>query len=123
MGAVRVLVAEDEPIVRMVMVETLEDAGLVVLEASSGTEACVLIDDPDNIDLLVTDLNMPGCDGVEVARKARMRHPSMPVLYVSGRMELLEAAGAVPPYRTLRKPFDLAEFAKVVGGLVDGRPL
>ena len=59
----KVLVAEDEPLIRMDIAETLSDDGFHVLEASSGSEALRLIDDPDHVVLVVTDVNMPGADG------------------------------------------------------------
>jgi CheY-like chemotaxis protein len=114
----RALVADDEPFVRMLMVETLEDAGYHVLEACDGVEALRLINDPDNIDLVVTDLNMPGCDGAEVAKRARERHPTVPVLFVSGRSDLIAASGAPAPYGSLPKPFTMTELERAVGSLL-----
>jgi CheY-like chemotaxis protein len=72
MAAVKilVLVAEDDPVIGMALVETLEDAGYDVLEAQHGRDAIALIDDPDHVEQIVTNLNMPGHDGVEVASKA-----------------------------------------------------
>jgi CheY-like chemotaxis protein len=120
-AALRVLVAEDEPIIRMLMVETLEDAGIDVLEASDGQQAIRLIDDPDGVDLVVTDLHMPGLGGVAVAQRARERHANIPVLFVSARLDLIAQSGAPPPYRILRKPFTLSELTAAVDEMVGDR--
>jgi CheY-like chemotaxis protein len=115
------LVAEHKPIIRMVMVETLADAGIDVLEATGGQEAIRLIDDPDSVDLVVTDWDMPGAGGVAVAKHARDRHHGIPVLFVSARLDLIAQSGAPPPYRTLRKPFTLAALTAVVDALASDR--
>ena len=115
-GNTRVLIADDDPLVRMIMVDTLGDAGFDILEATNGIEACRLLDDPDNIDLVVTDLNMPGSDGIEVAKCARTHHPKVPVLFVSGRPDLLTSLPF--PYRYLAKPFTLQTLAATVRELL-----
>ena len=117
-SAVRALVVEDDPVVRMLMVETLEDAGYEVLEACDGIEAFRLMDNPDSVGVVVTDFHMPGFNGVEVARRARERHPVIPVLFVSARADVLAGAGAPTPYTALKKPFTMAELAMAVGKLV-----
>ena len=114
----RVLVVEDEPLIRFLMVDTLQDAGFDVLEAPSGVEACRLIDNPDQVDLVVTDLNMPEADGIAVARKARARAPDVPVLFVSARSDLLKSLSAPRPYRYLAKPFSMAQFSAAVDELL-----
>jgi CheY-like chemotaxis protein len=119
-SAVRALVAEDDPIIRMLMVETLEDAGHEVLEARDGVEAFRLMDDPDAVGLVVTDFHMPGFDGVAVARRARARHPAIPVLFVSARADILAGAGAPEPYTALKKPFTMAELTAAVAKLLEG---
>jgi CheY-like chemotaxis protein len=113
----RVLVADDDPLVRQVMVDTLEDAGFEVLEASGGAEACRLVEDPDNVALIVTDLNMPDVDGIAVAHWSRTHHPNVPVLFVSGRPDLLTSLAI--PYRYLAKPFSIRQLAETVSELLD----
>jgi DNA-binding response OmpR family regulator len=108
----RILVADDDPFVRMLMVETLKDAGFNILEASGGAEACRLMDDPDDVDLVVTDLNMPDPDGIAVAEWARERHQHVRILFVSGRPDLLRACGFSWSY--LAKPFKMEELASKV---------
>jgi DNA-binding response OmpR family regulator len=98
---------------------SLEDAGFEILEASGGAEACRLVEDPDNVRLIITDLNMPDVDGIAVAHWARRHHPEVPVLFVSGRPDLL--ASLVIPYCYLAKPFSIAQLTKAVGELL-GKP-
>ena len=97
------------------MMDTLEDAGFHILEAANGTEACRLLDDPDDIDLVVTDINVPGSDGIKIARCARAHHPKIPVSFVSGRPDLLTS---LPCYRYLAKPFTLQTLTAIVRELL-----
>ncbi|MDB5640908.1 MAG: response regulator receiver [Hyphomicrobiales bacterium] len=80
----RVLVVDDEDMVRDVVIWVLEDLGFEVMGASSGDQAVDLIA-PGAIDLLLTDIRMPGrLDGWTLAEKARETIPDLPVIYVSG---------------------------------------
>jgi two-component system cell cycle sensor histidine kinase/response regulator CckA len=114
----RVLVVEDELLIRMLMVDTLQEAGFDVLEAASGVEACRLIDNPNHVDLVVTDLNMPEADGVVVARRARAHIPDVRVLFVSARCDLLKSLSAPRPYSYLTKPFSMEQFSVAVDDLL-----
>ena len=84
-----VLLVEDEPLLRMLGVDTLEDAGFSVVEAASGDEAMAFLDqhDGDSVRVLFTDVNMPGhLDGFTLARQVAERWPGIGVLIVSGKM-------------------------------------
>ncbi len=107
--------------VRMLLVDTLESAGYDVLAARGGGEAIALIDDPDHVDLVVTDLNMPGHDGVDVAVKAQLNRPDMPVLYVTGRPDLLATRQPTGVYRLLGKPFSPGKLVAIVSEMLDQR--
>jgi CheY-like chemotaxis protein len=113
----RILVVDDDLLVRQVMVDALQDVGFEVLEASGGAEACRIVDDPDNVALIVTDLNMPDFDGIAVANWARLYHPNIPVLFVSGRPDLLMPLAG--PCCFLAKPFSMEQLTKTVGELLD----
>lgn len=117
----KILVAEDEPLIRMDIVETLAIDGFQVLEASDGSEALRLIDDPDNFAMVVTDVNMPGVDGIDVAVRARERHPEIPVLFVSARTDLLSLPRTPRPLSHLTKPFNMPDLARKVRWLLLGR--
>jgi len=80
-----ILVVEDEELVRDFTVELLSDCGYVVLAAANGREALDLLDREKKIDLLFTDIVMPGdLDGFALAREAKRRRPLLPILYTSG---------------------------------------
>ena len=79
MSTARVLLVEDEFLIRLMTAEMLRDEGFEVFEAQHGDEARALLDDPDNFDVLFTDVRMPGTlDGIDVALHARVRHPATP---------------------------------------------
>ena len=103
-----VLLVEDEFVIRMMLADVLSDAGFSVKEASSGDEAADLIRNPPaTFSLLVTDIHMPGSlDGLQVAGLMRERHPGMPTIYMTGRPDVVMAAGPLSPEQALfPKPF------------------
>lgn len=82
----RVLLVEDELMIRSIVAEALHDEGLEVIEAEDGAQAVGLINGPDGFDLLLTDVQMPGpINGIQVATHARRRHPDIPVIVVSAQ--------------------------------------
>ena len=85
MGSETVLVVEDEDAVRTLVQDALEEKGYTVLSASSGQEALELLSGySDAVDLMVTDVIMPGLSGREVAEAVRSSRPELRVLYMSG---------------------------------------
>jgi two-component system, response regulator PdtaR len=105
---VSVLLVEDEPLIRVIMAETLEDAGFAVIQAATGDEAISVINDEMvTITALVTDLHMPGeTDGADVALRVRQRWPDMPVVIASGRPDAMKVSWQEDKgYRLLRKPY------------------
>lgn len=81
----RILVVEDEFLIRMSLSEALTDAGFAVLEAETAELALSLLDSKPPVDLLITDIQMPGqMDGTALARVARARHPYLPIVYMTG---------------------------------------
>jgi CheY-like chemotaxis protein len=85
----RVLLAEDEFLIRMMLAEDLEAAGYDVVEAETGDDALAKSLGGDGCDVLVTDIEMPGSlDGLALAVRMRERHPDLPVVYVTGRPEI-----------------------------------
>lgn len=82
----RILVVEDDELIRMMLVEILADEGYDVVEAGTGDEALKLLD--QSIMLLLTDYQLPGTlDGHDLAEIARAIRPDMSVLYTSGNMD------------------------------------
>lgn len=83
------LVVEDEPLLRMMAVEVVEEAGFVALEAGNADEAVALLESRSDIALLFTDINMPGSmDGLKLAHAVRGRWPPIKILLVSGQVQL-----------------------------------
>jgi len=84
-GSEAILVVEDEADVRSYLVETLRDLNYRVREASDGSEALALFDtDPLRVDLLLTDIVMPGMNGRQLADELRRRQPELKVLFMTG---------------------------------------
>jgi CheY-like chemotaxis protein len=119
-GGARILVVEDERIVRRLVVEILESFGYDVAEARGPQQALVICADA-SFDLMVTDIVMPGGDGPELARAAVSRQPNMRVLYTSGytpqSIAHLDLQGSQTAF--LPKPFSASELAAHVRGLLD----
>ncbi len=79
-----VLVVDDEQILRDLVCRTLRDEGYRTLEAAHGGEALELVESgPDTVDLVVTDVVMPGMDGRELGRRLAQSRPTLPILYMS----------------------------------------
>jgi two-component system cell cycle sensor histidine kinase/response regulator CckA len=107
-GTETILLAEDEQDVRELAREFLESGGYTVLEAHHGQEALrVAAQHSGNIDLLVTDMVMPGMTGQQLAARLQQQHAGLSVIYMSGYSEhaATEAAQSVSNLRLLTKPF------------------
>jgi CheY-like chemotaxis protein len=88
---------------------------------TGGADAFRLMDDADCVSIVVTDYNMPGFDGVDVAKRARARHPAMPVLFISARPDVLAGADPPQPCTVLRKPFTMKALEQAVDELWNER--
>ena len=85
---VAILVVEDEALVRLMVADTLEEAGFDVIEACNAADALPLLEARPDIRALVTDVEMPpGISGYELARLVRANHPHVAIVIVSGRLE------------------------------------
>ena len=116
-----ILLVEDEWLIRSVIAEELMEGGFAVREAENGDQAFALImSDPTRYTLLVTDIHMPGdLDGIGVARLLRARHPDFPVIYATGRPDVLDALQPLGPKETLLcKPFALSTLLTTVRRLL-----
>jgi len=78
-----ILLTDDEPDLREVVAETLAEAGYAVLTATDGYDAVRVLSE-NWVNLLITDVTMPGIDGFELARQAKVMRPSIKVIYISG---------------------------------------
>jgi len=82
-----VLVLEDEPAVRVFILDVLRQLGFSVIEASDGPSGLEILQSEQPIDLLVTDIGLPGLNGRQVAEAARRRRPSLKILFMTGYAE------------------------------------
>jgi PAS domain S-box-containing protein len=117
-----VLIIDDEPTVRMLMREVLEESGYVVLEASDGPSGLRILRTDVRINLLVTDVGLPGgMNGRQVADAARVSRPELQVLFVTGYAEnaVVGNGHLDVGMHVIAKPFNMSEFAKKVREMIE----
>ncbi len=120
-GSERILVVEDETVVRRVLVNMLQRNGYDVLEAGTPSAALEIANDPSvAIDLLVSDVVMPEMSGVELYERIRRLRPGLPVLYVSGYAHDVLTARGVGAAHLLEKPFSQKAFTTRIRSLLEG---
>ena len=110
----RVILVDDNDIVRELMGAMLRRDGFSVEAAASGYDALLIAERDERVDLLVTDVYMPGMDGLELADRLLELHPEASVLYTSGHAdERILAPGTVPAGAAfLPKPFTMADLVR-----------
>ena len=116
-GKETILLVEDEEMVRELAVESLQRYGYTILQAPNGDKALALCErHKGKIDLLITDLVMPGMNGIDLARKFRDSHPVVPVLFMSGYAEdALEHLGHLADRQSfLQKPITPTSLSRKV---------
>ena len=115
-----VLVVDDESAVRELVVEVLEELGYTVLQAANGAEALSLLRTEVHIDLLITDVGLPGMNGRQVADAARVMRPRLTVLFITGYAEnaVLSHGHLAPGMHVLTKPFAMGALASRVEALL-----
>jgi len=121
-GSETVLLVEDEDIVRNLCVRILERLGYKVLQARNGAEAIVLAQGyGDRIDLLLTDVVMPGMNGAELARQLVLHHPEGKVLFTSGYTDdaIVRHGILKEGVSFIGKPYTPSALAKKVRGVLD----
>jgi CheY-like chemotaxis protein len=102
---IRVLLVEDEFLISEWVAETLSDYGFAVRTATNAADALRQIMSAP-IDVLFTDINLPGgMDGATLARRVRELLPDLPVVYASGRMNMLDSKQRVPGSLFVAKPY------------------
>jgi signal transduction histidine kinase/ActR/RegA family two-component response regulator len=109
-----VLVVDDDPAVRTTTVGVLRDLGYDVREAGGGADALDLLRRDSGIEVLLTDVVMPGMNGAELARLAPGVRPHLTILFMSGYADPEEITGALQRHRLVRKPFLPADLANQI---------
>ncbi|RON54133.1 response regulator [Pseudomonas frederiksbergensis] len=111
-----ILVVEDDAIVRMLIVDVLEELEFKVLEADGSEQALEFLNDEDqHIDLMMTDVGLPVMDGRELATQARMLRPELPILFASGYAESIEVPAGM---QVIGKPFSIDQLRDKVKGML-----
>ena len=123
-GCETVLLVEDEESVRELVRETLAIRGYKVLEAENGESGLRVAEScGEHIDILITDVVMPGIGGRELAKKLLLARPGISVLYLSGYTEdaVVHQGGLMPGTAFLQKPFTLQSLAKKVRDVLNSK--
>ncbi|HTF77014.1 MAG TPA: PAS domain-containing protein [Bradyrhizobium sp.] len=115
-----VLVVEDEPVVRAVIVEMLGEQGYQTLEAIDGPSGLRVLRTNARIDLLVTDVGLPGMNGRQLADQARETRPGLKVLFITGYAESVAISDGFlqPGMEMITKPFDLDNLSQRIRAMV-----
>jgi PAS domain S-box-containing protein len=116
-----VLVVEDEPAVRGLIVDVLRDLGYRALEAADGPAGLAALRSARRIDLLVTDVGLPGLNGRQLADAARESRPGLKVLFITGYAENAAMAGFLAPgMQMITKPFPVDLLARRIRAMIEG---
>lgn len=119
-GTETVLVVDDEESIRMLVTETLAGLGYKTLEAADGPAALKMLTPDRHIDLLVTDVGLPGMNGRQLADAVRVSRPQLKVLFITGYAEnaVLNHGHLEPGMHVITKPFAMEAFASRVRALL-----
>ncbi|CRL52645.1 MULTISPECIES: response regulator [Pseudomonas] len=111
-----ILVVEDDAIVRMLIVDVLEELEFNVLEADGSEQALKFLEDNKKvINLMMTDVGLPVMDGRELATQARMLRPELPILFASGYAESIEVPDGM---QVIGKPFSIDQLRDKVKSML-----
>ncbi len=120
----RILVIDDDPAICLLMRKLLSRRGYDVVATADAQHGLALLE-REPIDLLITDVVMPDADGFEILQSVQKKHPSLPVMVISGGNQLdaeyyLRVAKTLRAAKTLRKPFRADEIYGAVAELLSG---
>jgi PAS domain S-box-containing protein len=118
-----VLVIEDDPIVRSLIVEVVADLGFATLEATDGPDGLEVLQSRRRIDLLISDVGLPGLNGRQVADAGRLLRPGLKVIFMTGYAETAASAQGFlePGMALITKPFAMAELADKIRSTIEDR--
>ncbi len=120
----RILVIDDDKMMRETLRAMIEDAGHDVVEAAEGADGMKQID-AGGIDLVITDLIMPGKEGIETICELQVKHRELPIIAISGGSPMgygtsLHSAEALGAKQSVEKPFTQDEMLAAVNRVLDG---
>ena len=111
----RILIVEDEFLIRLTLAEVLADEGYEVLEAETGDDAVEILESSPDIAVLLTDIQLPGkLDGRALARHARQNRPDLPVIFMTGRPETMQGLSTGGREEYVAKPYLPSDICKAV---------
>lgn len=113
-----ILVVEDDAIVRMLIVDVLEELGFKVVEAADAEDALTFVKTGEMIDLMMTDVGLPDMDGKQLAAKVRALRPALPILFASGYAEALEVEEGM---HVIGKPFSIDQLRDKINAVLAAR--
>jgi len=114
-----VLVVEDEDVVRLLIVAVLSDMGYHALEAADGKTAQRILNSPQRVDLLVTDIGLPDINGRQVADSARTQRPALKILFMTGYAERAASSEFLGEgMHIISKPFTMDELAEEIQSML-----
>jgi len=115
-----VLVVEDDPSVRLLVLQVLEELGYRTIETESGRDAVPILQSARPIDLMVSDVGLPGLNGRQLAELARESRPGLPILFMTGYAEQAadQAAFLEPGMEIITKPFAIDLLAKRIDAIL-----
>lgn len=118
-----VLVVEDEQTVRELVIEVLQDFACVTLQAADGVSGLAILESEQTVDLLISDIGLPGLNGRQLADAARVKRPGLPILLMTGYAENASLANGFleQGMQMLTKPFTLAELTGTIRAMLGNR--
>jgi PAS domain S-box-containing protein len=117
-----VLVVDDEATVRMLVMETLEELGYAAVEAFDGPSGLAILQSDARVDLLVTDVGLPGLNGRQLADAARLKRPDLKILFMTGyahNAAIGNGTALEPGMEIMTKPFALDDLAKKIRDMIE----
>jgi signal transduction histidine kinase/ActR/RegA family two-component response regulator len=116
----RILVVDDDDDVRLVAATMIEEIGYEVVSAAGGEAALKALDE-EQFSLLLTDVAMPGMTGVDLARRVRVAHPNLPILFASGYADVQTFGAELTDENMLKKPYRISDLAARVAAILAER--
>jgi CheY-like chemotaxis protein len=121
----KVLVVDDEPIIRMLVMDALEDARFTGIEACDGAAALEILQSETGVELLITDVGLPGgMNGRQLADAGRVSRPDLKVLFITGYAEkaVIGDGDLAPGMQVLTKPFALETLTRKIFDMTEPKP-